>query len=69
MNGLKQTIVIFYSINCDIKKNISETGRSNKKAQATLGTKHRTQTNKTKTQHGTHQTKTNVNEVFEKGKP
>jgi hypothetical protein len=31
--------------------------------------KHRTQKNKTKTQHGPHQTKTNVNEVFAKGKP
>jgi hypothetical protein len=51
------------------KKNISETGKSNKKAQATLGTKHRTQTNKTKTQHGPHQTKMKVNVVFAKDKP
>jgi hypothetical protein len=40
MNDLEQTIVMFYSINCDIK-NIRETRMANKAAQKTLGTRHR----------------------------
>ena len=41
MNDLEQTIVIFYSINCDIKKNIRETRMANQAAQTILGTRHR----------------------------
>jgi hypothetical protein len=40
MNDLEQTIVMFYSINCDIK-NIRETRMANQAAQTTLGTRHR----------------------------
>jgi hypothetical protein len=52
MPGSVFEVFQFYTENIWYKKNISETGRSNKKAQATLGTKHRTQTNKTKTRIG-----------------